>query len=171
MEAAIEGASERGDAEVGVFRVARMAISPCRACGGCNQTGECVIRDDMQEIYSLLRGAERMIIASPIFFGSVSAWLKAVFDRCQACWAEKYLVKQYVAPRPPGRRGLFVATCGTRIPSMFDGALAVVRPVFKVLDVELAPTVLVSGIDSLGAVWSRPETVEQARQAGRDLVG
>jgi hypothetical protein len=54
---------------------------------------------------------------------------------------------------------------------MFDGALAVVRPVFKVLDVELAPTVLVSGIDSLGAVWSRPETVEQARQAGRDLVG
>jgi len=170
MQAAIEGASERGDVEVRVFHVARMMISPCRACGGCNQTGLCVIRDEMQELYPLLRGAERMIIASPIFFGSVSAWLKAVFDRCQACWSEKYLVKQCVAPRPPGRRGLFLATCGTRIPSMFDGALAVVRPVFKVLDVELAPTVLINGIDSLGEVWSRPKTLEQARHAGRELV-
>ena len=170
MQAAVEAASETEGVVVQAFNVARMTISPCRACGGCDKTGLCVVRDDMQQIYPLLRGADRLIIASPIFFGSVSAWMKAVFDRCQACWAERYLVKQFVQPRPPSRRGLFLSTCGTRIPTMFDGALAVIRPVFHVLGVGLEPTVLINGIDSLGDVWSRPETLEQAREAGRSLV-
>jgi putative NADPH-quinone reductase len=170
MRAAIDGASERKGVKVEAFRVADMAISPCRACGGCDETGACVIRDDMQQLYPLLRGADRLIIASPIFFGSVTAWIKAVFDRCQACWAEKYLLKRLVEPRPPRRRGLFISTCGTNIPSMFDGGLAVIRPVFHVLDVKLMPAVLVHGIDTLGQVRSRPETLEAAREAGRQLV-
>jgi len=170
LQAAIEGASASGEAEVESFRVADLNISPCRACGGCAQTGLCVIQDDMQRIYPLLRGAERFLIASPIFFGSVTAWLKAVFDRCQACWSEKYLLKRLVEPRPEGRRGVFLSTCGTRIPTIFDGALAVIRPLFHVLEVTLEPTVLVNGIDSLGDVWSRPETLEQAREAGRLLL-
>jgi putative NADPH-quinone reductase len=170
MRAAINGASERKGVKVEAFRVADMAISPCRACGGCNETGVCVIRDDMQQLYPLLRGADRLIIASPIFFGSVTAWIKAVFDRCQACWAEKYLLQRLVEPRPPRRRGLFISTCGTKIPSMFDGGLAVIRPVFHVLEVALAPPVLVHGIDTLSEARSRPETLEAAREAGRQLV-
>ena len=170
MRAAINGASERKGVKVEAFRVADMAISPCRACGGCDETGLCVIRDDMQQLYPLLRGADRLIIASPIFFGSVTAWIKAVFDRCQACWAEKYLLKRLVEPRPLRRRGLFISTCGTKIPSMFDGGLAVIRPVFHVLEVALAPPVLVHGIDTLSEVRSRPDTLEAAREAGRQLV-
>lgn len=170
MRAAIEGASAAAEVEIHAFRVAEMAISPCRACGGCNDTGICVIRDDMHQLYPLLRGAERLIIASPIFFGSVTAWLKAVFDRCQACWSEKYLLERLVEPRPAQRKGLFISTCGTRIPGMFDGALAVIRPVFHVLDVALVSSVLVPGIDSLGDVWSRAETLEQAQEAGRQLA-
>ena len=159
MRAAINGASERKGVKVEAFRVADMAISPCRACAGCDETGLCVIRDDMQQLYPLLRGADRLIIASPIFFGSVTAWIKAVFDRCQACWAEKYLLQRLVEPRPPRRRGLFISTCGTKIPSMFDGGLAVIRPVFHVLEVALAPPVLVHGIDTLSEVRSRPDTL------------
>ncbi len=201
MRAAIAGACEREGVTVESFRVADMAISPCRACGGCDETGLCVIRDDMDRLYPLLRGAERIIIASPIFFGSVTAWIKAVFDRCQACWAERYRVgadgpfgspaagllacgerattpeageaqgrRAPVQPRPLARKGLFISTCGTRIPTMFDGALAVIRPVFHVLDVELSCAVLIPGVDALGDVWSRPETLEQAREAGRALV-
>ena len=170
MQAAIAGASELPGVQVQSFRVADMTISPCRACGGCNETGICVIRDDMQQIYPLLRAADRLIIASPIFFGSVSAWLKAVFDRCQACWAETYLLKRLIEPRPEGRKGVFLCTSGTRIPTMFEGALAVIRPVFHVLDVALSGTVLVNGIDAVGDVWSRLETLEQARQAGRAMM-
>ena len=60
-------------------------ISPCTHCNECVRTkGKCSIDDDMNEIYEALRDAEGIILASPIHFGSISAQLKAVIDRCQA---------------------------------------------------------------------------------------
>ena len=60
-------------------------ISPCTHCNDCVETkGKCSIRDDMDEIYDALREADGIILASPVHFGSISAQLKAVIDRCQA---------------------------------------------------------------------------------------
>ena len=60
-------------------------ISPCTHCNDCVESkGECSISDDMDEIYEALRQADGIIMASPIHFGSISAQLKAVIDRCQA---------------------------------------------------------------------------------------
>ena len=60
-------------------------ISPCIHCNDCVESkGKCSISDDMDEIYEALRQADGIIMASPIHFGSISAQLKAVIDRCQA---------------------------------------------------------------------------------------
>lgn len=60
-------------------------ISPCTHCNECVDTnGKCSIYDDMDEIYDALREVDGIILASPIHFGSISAQLKAVIDRCQA---------------------------------------------------------------------------------------
>ena len=60
-------------------------ISPCTHCNGCVESkGKCSISDGMDEIYDALREADGIILASPIHFGSISAQLKAVIDRCQA---------------------------------------------------------------------------------------
>lgn len=60
-------------------------ISPCTHCNFCVESkGKCSIEDDMNEIYIALKEADGIIFASPIHFGSVSAQLKAVMDRCQA---------------------------------------------------------------------------------------
>ena len=61
------------------------SISPCTHCNECVESkGKCSISDDMDEIYKALIEADGIIMASPIHFGSVSAQLKAVIDRCQA---------------------------------------------------------------------------------------
>lgn len=60
-------------------------ISPCTHCNDCVESkGKCSISDDMDEIYEALKEADGIIMASPIHFGSISAQLKAVIDRCQA---------------------------------------------------------------------------------------
>ncbi|AMK16235.1 flavodoxin family protein [Methanobrevibacter olleyae] len=60
-------------------------INPCTHCDNCVETkGKCSIDDDMNEIYSLLKESDGIILASPIHFGSISAQLKAIIDRCQA---------------------------------------------------------------------------------------
>jgi len=53
-------------------------ISPCQECGGCQRTGWCVVQDDMQKVYQRLQQAKGVILASPIFFGSLTAQTKIV---------------------------------------------------------------------------------------------
>ena len=55
-------------------------IKPCTACGAC-KTGKCPIQDDMQGLYPKLERADGILVASPVYFGTVSAQTKAFFDR------------------------------------------------------------------------------------------
>lgn len=58
-----------------------MTIGPCTACGACGRGEECPIDDDMQGVYSKLNDADAIIVSSPVYFGSMTAQLKALFDR------------------------------------------------------------------------------------------
>jgi multimeric flavodoxin WrbA len=71
-----------------------MDIRPCQNCGGCDDTGSCIIEDAMVDIYEAIRSADRIILASPIFFFGLSAQTKIMIDRCQAFWCQRYLLKK-----------------------------------------------------------------------------
>jgi len=59
-------------------------ISFCTHCDYCLKNKGCVFKDDMQEVYALLKDARGIIIATPVYNGGVSAQTKAVMDRCRA---------------------------------------------------------------------------------------
>ncbi len=111
LDEAVRGARELG-AEVTVHNLNTLSIRPCQNCGGCDDTGRCVIQDDMQMIHADIRSADRIILGSPIFFFSVSAQTKIMIDRCQAFWSEKYVHKKPVPPGPHGRKGLLILVGG-----------------------------------------------------------
>lgn len=82
VEAFREGAVSAGH-RVEVVDVCKMRISGCFACEYCHTrgSGSCVQKDDMQEIYKLLKNAEMLVIASPIYYHGISGQLKCVIDR------------------------------------------------------------------------------------------
>ena len=63
-------------------------ISPCVACGYCEKTGECIIKDDMNEIYTLFDEGDIFVIASPLYFNTVSSLTKIMIDRCQKYFSQ-----------------------------------------------------------------------------------
>ncbi len=76
--------------ETNFFGVRGKNISPCRHCDYCIRKGECIIKDDMYEVYPLLTSADGIIMATPIYNGGLSAQLKAIMDRCRALGAVDY---------------------------------------------------------------------------------
>ena len=72
LDKCLDGARGAG-AEVEVLRPSALKISGCMECGGCDNTGECVVKDDMQDVYPLFDEAERIVLAAPIFFYSFPA--------------------------------------------------------------------------------------------------
>lgn len=82
IEAFRRGAEEAGHT-VEVFNLQRMNIHPCLGCmsGGRDAQSPCVQKDDMQRIYPLYEKADVLVFASPMYYWSVTAQLKAAIDR------------------------------------------------------------------------------------------
>lgn len=84
----MRGAKESGH-EVEKLRVCEYKISPCSGCYYCrDHGGECVHKDDMAGILQKMIDADVIVLASPVYFYSIDAQLKALIDRTIARWTE-----------------------------------------------------------------------------------
>lgn len=84
----LRGARESGH-RVEKIRVAAKEVRPCIACYHCRDNGgECVFKDDMAQILQKMIDADVLVLASPVYFYSIDAQLKAVIDRTVARWLE-----------------------------------------------------------------------------------
>lgn len=83
----MRGAREAGH-EVEKIRVQEKKVACCIACYACEKTGACAIKDDMAEIMQKMIDCDVMVLASPVYFYSIDAQLKAVIDRSVCRWTE-----------------------------------------------------------------------------------
>jgi len=165
----LKGAAAKG-AEVKTIVLNDLDMTPCQHCDACFEKGVCRFDDDMQMVYKELERADRIVLASPVQFMGVSAQAKIMIDRCQALWARKYVLKiPPLGDRRP-RKGLFVAVGGMKLANLFEPSLAIVRALFKVLDIEYAGDLLFSGVDAKGAIKNHPTALKDAFTAGQKLV-
>ena len=81
LEEVLAGVSASG-AEAEILSLKSLKVQPCVACDVCHVTGICTINDDYEAIKEKLLACDGFILASPNYIFSVSAQLKALFDRC-----------------------------------------------------------------------------------------
>lgn len=73
---------EEGGGETEILSLKTLDVQPCVACDVCHKTGVCTIKDDYEGIKEKLLACDGFILASPNYIFSVSAQMKALFDRC-----------------------------------------------------------------------------------------
>ncbi|HPS57045.1 MAG TPA: flavodoxin family protein [Spirochaetota bacterium] len=83
LDSVLKGINETADVENEYFFLHDMKISPCNGCDACKKADStgCVIKDDMGLIYAALRKADIIILATPIYWWSVTAQMKLMIDR------------------------------------------------------------------------------------------
>ena len=170
LNEAVQGARDAG-AQVEELVLRDFQISPCLEIYGCAKTGECVIRDDFQKVRDTILAGEGIMLSSPMFFYTVSAHTKILMDRCQSLWVKKYWVEGVKAgTNVHHRKGLFISVGATKGKRLFDGALLTVKYFFDALDTSLWRFLLYRGLDLQGDVLQHPEYLQEARNAGKELV-
>lgn len=82
---AAAGAKEAG-AKVETIFLQGMNIQPCTACDACRRKlkKDCILKDDMRALYPKMKAADGIVIASPIYWFTVSAQTKLFMDRWYA---------------------------------------------------------------------------------------
>ena len=165
----VRGVEDTGHS-VETFYLNAMAIKPCQDCGGCNETGECIIKDDMDQITEAIRNADRIILASPIFFFSLSAQVKVMIDRCQSFWCEKYLLKKTIETGKYERKGLLLMVGGMKKDIGVHCGEACAKAFFRTISVPEHEMIYYLGIDAKGEILQHPTALADAYEAGKKLT-
>ncbi|MBW1779992.1 MAG: flavodoxin family protein [Deltaproteobacteria bacterium] len=169
LQEAVKGAREAG-AQVEEVVLRDLNMSPCLEIYGCKQTGRCVIKDDFQKVYDQILSCQGIMLASPIFFYTVSAHTKILMDRCQSLWVKRYWIENTPFGKTVAKRnGLFICAGATKGKKLFDGVRLTVKYFFEALDTDLWRSLLYRSLDFEGDVLKHPEYMEEAYQAGREL--
>ncbi|MCK9286242.1 MAG: flavodoxin family protein [Sphaerochaetaceae bacterium] len=89
--------SKRNDTTVVTKYLREMNINPCKGCDMCKRIGQgCIQRDDMAVMYPLLRGANLIVLSSPVYWWGVCAQLKTFVDRFYALDISEFKHKKLV---------------------------------------------------------------------------
>jgi multimeric flavodoxin WrbA len=166
LDEALKGAEGKG-AEAEKIIVDKLKIAPCREYYGCLKDGKCVIHDDMDDIYPKILAADAIILATPIFFYTVSAQILQLMSRCQSLWARKYVLKNLDIPV---KKGAFIAVGATKGANLFEGPKLTARYFFKAINAEYTDELLVRGVDKRGEIKEHPESLAAAYELGKKLI-
>jgi arsenate reductase len=154
---------EAQGARVNTIDVPRKDIQPCRGCGFCEKKGYCVINDDdmSKEIYGLLREADIVVAASPVFFYGITAQLKALIDRTQTLWSRKYRFN-LSDPLKKTRKGCFLSMGGSGGRQLFDGVSLVAKFFFDAINANYAGSLFYRNIET-------PEDMRNSPGLSKDI--
>jgi multimeric flavodoxin WrbA len=170
LAAFLDGAQAKG-AEVLKVDVAFKNIAPCQECRFCEEHGFCRQHDDdMKEIYHLLRRADVVVIATPIFFYGPSTQLKALIDRSQALWARRHIMK-LTDPKARFRKGFLLAVGATKGKDLFTGTSLTAKYFFDAVGARYEGFLGFRQMEEPGAIASHPTALADAKAKGEEMAG
>lgn len=170
LDRVLEGARAAG-AEVRTLYARDLKIGGCLECGGCDDTGECVVPDDMDKVYPLLEEADIIFLAAPVFFYNVPAQLKAPIDRTQALWSKRRLEKPSEKLKIlKGGKGYLIAVGATKGANLFQGCELTARYFYDALDMTYEGGLFFGKVEAKGEILAHPDAMAQALTFGKNAV-
>jgi multimeric flavodoxin WrbA len=161
----ISGTKAKG-AKIKTFRLQDMHINPCDGCGACQRREAigCIVKDDMQTIYPNLKAADIIVIASPIYWFSVSAQVKAFIDRF-------YSLQGVPGNVLSGKKAAIILTYADANPDISGAANAIkmFNDIFSFLHGEIVGVIHGSAWQA-GAIRSNERLLKEAYELGGRLA-
>lgn len=168
LDKALEGAAS-GHAETEKIFLEGLQIHPCREVEyyTVDAKGFSPVKDNMHILYQQIEKCDALLIASPIFFGSLSAQTKIMIDRFQCIWVSQNLKGLKIFTRK--KAGAFLCTEASHREDFFQNAKFIIRNFFHIINVRYSGDVFCPGLEKKGEVKKYPEFLDRAFKLGRDL--
>ncbi|MFH1824854.1 MAG: flavodoxin family protein [Candidatus Firestonebacteria bacterium] len=167
LDHALNGARSVG-ADVEKIILNNLNLKPCLECLDARKDGVCIVNDDLQMVYKKIDKAQGIILASPIFFGSLSAQTKIMIDRFQCLWMAKYVYKS--VPIKKRKPGVFISVEGSKISKFFDNAKSIVQNFFVTIDVDYTEELFCLGVNKKGSVLKQTDFLKKAFNLGLKIA-
>ncbi|MGI9536105.1 MAG: flavodoxin family protein [Desulfocapsaceae bacterium] len=152
------------------FFLNKLDFKGCQACYACKHKSEiCIVDDDLAPVLEAVKEADVIIMATPIYWGDISAQLKAFIDRTYSYLTPNFMTEEIKHRLPKGKKLVFIQSQGAS-QEMYNDVFDRYNSFFKTLDY-FEETHVLRGCDlnELGASKNREDLVNGAKQIAENL--
>lgn len=161
----LEKAEELG-AGTRSFYLNTMNIKGCQACMGCKtKKDHCIVKDDLTDVLEAVRETDVLVLATPIYFGDVSAQLKMFIDRTYSYFVPDFLTSLEPSRLKPGKRLVFIQTQGQPSPDLFNDIYPKYEFFLNMMGFKENTLIRACGVSGAGETTNSPELMSQAEAA------
>jgi len=157
-------------AKTQIIHPGKLDIKPCEELIVCEKKGFCPIKDEMEEKgYSLVKKADVVVLASPVFFYNVTAQAKIFIDRCQMFWGRKYKLK-LVDPDSYSRQGFLLSVGASGGKRLFEGVELTAKYFFDAISADFSGALTYKNVEDSKDILPRAEVPKEIRDAVKHLL-
>lgn len=167
LQEALKGAKDTGHTTEMIV-LDTLNISPWREPNPARKIGESPAKDDMEKVEAQIKDADAIILASPIYFGSLSAQAKIMIDRCQLFWERKMVLKEPI--RKNRAKAALICVEASNREDFFQNAKQIARNFFEVIEAEYTDELFCTGLEKAKDVLNHPEFLKKAYILGGNLL-
>ncbi len=137
-----------------------LEIAPCQACNGCQRTGSCVQKDDMEKLLILMKKSDVWVLGTPIYWWGPTAQFKLFLDRWYGIDQRSFQGKEVIVAIPMGGGDEHYAR----------HIIGMLRDICNYLGMKYVETIVAPGMNGRGSVRESSRTLELARAAGMRIM-
>jgi len=98
-------------AQVKIYSLNRLNYRGCQGCMTCKtKLDHCVLKDDLTEVLNAVFDTDVLVLATPVYFGDITAQLKGFIDRTYSLYVPDFLTRANPSRLSPGKRLVFIQT-------------------------------------------------------------
>jgi multimeric flavodoxin WrbA len=163
--------AEAMGAEIQTFALNKLKYRGCQACMTCKtKLDRCVLKDDLTEVLDAIRGADVLVMASPVYYGEVSSQLKAFIDRTFSYLVPDYATNPQPSRLPPGKKLVMILAQGYPGEDRFADVFPRYDSFFKWYGFEGSHLIRACGVLGLGEVEGRGEVLRQTEEIAQKIA-
>jgi multimeric flavodoxin WrbA len=161
---ALAGAKDAG-ADIEMIHIPSLDISGCKGCKYCKSHDTCRMDDDMQTLYTKIRGADVLIFGTPVYFSQMTGQMKQFIDRLYA------LIDAEYKPRiTSGKKASVIITQGDDNPVAFTGIIDTFTFAMSFFQIPVSDPIIATSLDGPKDIEKNPSIMDSAYQLGKGLA-
>lgn len=159
-------AAEGLGAEVQRFFVNKMEFKGCQGCEECKtKSDRCVLEDELTPVLEVIKQADALVLASPVYFGDISGRLKCFFDRTYS-----YLNTDFSSRLPRGKKAVMVLVQAQPEESEFNDIFPRYERWLRLYGFAPVHLLRATGVKEPGDIDQQGPVLKKAAALARDLV-
>ena len=155
----LKGTSEIPGVTIDEISLREKKIAGCIGCEGCKVQNSCVVKDDMQDLYPIIKEADVLVFAMPVYWWSMPGKMKSFVDRFYGLKKEELR----------GKRVYLLMTYGSALPNSGPELIErTFRDICEYVELEFAG-VYGACTDDYVPVEENTEALKDAFEIGRNI--